>query len=221
MPNPIGQFGIGNIAQTGAVDQIQSVSRVDLVVGHIVGELSNKVDAYFKEREAAGQKPWPEGGKADLTVVTPETYASGNTPELEDALKSMTVDERHEMQQKLMQHLASHGYSSHIHDDVNALRLNVTIWDPHWNPFPVYQIYWRNSNHMYRFQPDAEGWVHDHFISGRGDHARVWYNVVSHQYEVRDVHVWDRSQPQRNDPAAQRAVRWAQQTIFNQNLRPE
>jgi hypothetical protein len=225
MPNPIGQLGIGNIVQTGAVEQAAHVSRVDLVAGHIVGELSTKVDAYFKEREASGQPPWPQGGKATLVVIQPESYASGNFPELEDAMKTLSVGERQELVAKVQQHLAAHGYSSHIDDDINAMRLNVTLWDPHWNPFPVYVSDWYMSTGGYRkaqyqYQPDPEGWIHQTFWEP-GKVNTVHHNVVSGELEVRPGHVTDRSAGQISGGERNRLIQRALTSVFKPGrLRP-
>jgi hypothetical protein len=86
------------------------------------------------------------------------------------------------------------------------------------NPFPVYGAdwYWGRSEGMrkYRFQPDADGWISDHFFKGN-DHAQVYYNVVTKQFEAREVG-HGRDQPLLADQRrATAAIGHARNTIFN------
>lgn len=84
--------------------------------------------------------------------------------------------------------------------------------------FPQYGADWPwpgEGIRKYRFQPDADGWIHDHFISGRGDHGLVYYNVTTKQLECRELG-HGRDMPLMADAAkAQRLIAHARNTIFN------
>jgi hypothetical protein len=113
---------------------VNLAEHVEAFVSFAMKQMDERLTAYFDERIAAGEDPYPPPNRtARVDIITVEDFRSGNEPEMQGVFEAMRSDAQHgpALVKRLQSALNDAGFVAEV--SIAAGRVSVAVSDPQFN----------------------------------------------------------------------------------------